>query len=610
MAVSLDFHTLRRAYASGAATPASIVRQVISQMKRRGDDGVWISRVPDHLLLEEAAALEGRAAAAGTADLPLYGLPFAVKDNIDVAGLPTTAACPEFAYIPAVSAPVVDRLRDAGALCVGKTNLDQFATGLVGVRSPYGVPRNPFDPAYIPGGSSSGSAVAVAAGLASFALGTDTAGSGRVPAAFNNIVGLKPTRGLLSTRGVVPACHSLDCVSILALTVADAAVVLDCALGFDAQDPYARPAPAGFGAYAARPARFGVGVPRPDQLEFFGNSQAARLFDAAIARLAALGGEIIEVDFAPFTEVAALVYGGPWLAERRAAVEAAIAGRREILHAVTRQVIAGGDGMSAAAVFHGQERLALLKQQIAPLWRRIDLMLVPTAGTIYRIAEINADPLALNSTLGHYTNFANLLDLSAIALPSGFQPNGLPAGVSLLAPAFHEPLLAAVGAAFQRQGGLPLGATGAALPPLDAAPPAVCYPYLPIAVVGAHLSGQPLNGELRAIDARLRRVARTAPDYRLYVLADGRRPGLVRDPAAGTAIEAEIWDVPVAAIGALLAGIEPPLGLGTIALEDGGTASGFLCEAYAVEGAREISEFGGWRAWRSSSVAKPPPPAI
>jgi allophanate hydrolase len=602
MAVSLDFHTLRRAYAGGAATPASIVREVISRVEQRGSDAVWISRVPDERLLEEAAALERRAATSGTADLPLYGLPFAVKDNIDVAGLPTTAACPEFAYIPEASAPVVDRLRQAGALCLGKTNLDQFASGLVGVRSPYGVPRNPFDPAYIPGGSSSGSAVAVAAGLASFALGTDTAGSGRVPAAFNNIVGLKPTRGLISARGVVPACQSLDCVSILALTVADAACVLDCALGFDPEDPFSRPVPAGFGAYGALPARFAVGVPRSDQREFFGNSEAGRLFEAAIEEVAAIGGDIVEVDFAPFTEVAALVYGGPWLAERGAAIDAAIGGRREILNAVTRQVIAGGDGMSAAEVYGGLERLALLRQQIAPLWRRIDLLLVPTTGTIYRIAEIDADPIALNSTLGHYTNFANLLDLSAIALPSGFQANGLPVGATLLAPAFHDPLLGAIGAAFQRQGGLPLGATGAALPPVDATPPAVHYPYLPIAVVGAHLSGQPLNGELLALGARLRRALRTAPQYRLYVLGDGQRPGLVRDPRAGTAIEAEIWDVPVAAIGALLAGIEPPLGLGTIALEDGGTASGFLCEAYAVEGARDISQFGGWRAWRSSSA--------
>ena len=330
----------------------------------------------------------------------------------------------------------------------------------VGVRSPYGVPRNPFDPAYIPGGSSSGSAVAVAAGLVSFALGTDTAGSGRVPAAFNNIVGLKPTRGLLSTRGVVPACRSLDCVSIFALTVADASAVFGCALGFDPQDCGSRMAPAGFGVHGALPARFAVGVPRPDQREFFGNAEAARLFDAAIARIVSLGGEIVEVDFAPFAEAAALVYGGPWLGERRAAIDAAIAGRRDILHPVTRRVLEAGNEMSAAAVFRGQEQLAALAQQILPVWRRIDLLLVPTTGTIYRIAEIEADPLALNTTLGHYTNFANLLDLAAIAVPNGFQANGLPAGVTLLAPAFHDPLLAAVGAAFQRGSGLTLAPPG------------------------------------------------------------------------------------------------------------------------------------------------------
>jgi allophanate hydrolase len=600
MPVSLDFHTLRVAYASGAATPVAIAREVIARIERRGDDGVWISRVPDEKLLDEANSLERRAAADGTAALPLYGMPFAVKDNIDVAGLPTTAGCREFAYIPEVSAPVVDRLRRAGAIVVGKTNLDQFATGLVGVRSPYGVPRNPFDAAYIPGGSSSGSAVAVAAGLASFALGTDTAGSGRVPAAFNNIVGLKPTRGLLSTRGVVPACHSLDCVSIFALTVADASLVFDCALGFDAQDRYSRTAPAGFGAYGALPARFAVGVPRPGQREFFGNSEAARLFDAAIAALASIGADVVEVDFEPFAEAAALVYGGPWLAERRAAIDAAIADRREILHPVTRLVLEAGDGTSAAAVFRGQGQLASLAQRILPVWREIDLLLVPTTGTIYRIAEIAADPLKLNATLGRYTNFANLLDLAAIAVPNGFQSNGLPVGVSLLAPAFHDPLLAAVGAAFQRHSALTLGATGAVLPPVDVTSTPVQYPYLPIAVVGAHLSGENLNGELLALGARLRRAVRTAPEYRLYALADGRRPGLVRDPERGVAIEAEIWDLPIAAVGAFLATIAPPLGLGTIALEDGGRVTGFLCEAHAVEGTRDISEFGGWRGWRSS----------
>jgi allophanate hydrolase len=603
MPLSLAFHSLRHAYASGAATPVSVARERTRRIESAGDDGVWITRIPDDALLAAAAALERRAAAQGIVGMPLYGVPFAVKDNIDIAGLPTTAACPDFAYRATVSAPAVERLLAAGALLVGKTNLDQFATGLTGVRSPYGVPRNPFDPDYIPGGSSSGSAVAVAAGLVSFALGTDTAGSGRVPAGFNNIVGLKPTRGLVSTCGVVPACRSLDCVSVFALTVADAASALDVMRGLDPDDGYSRAAPAGFGVFGSMPARFSFGLPRPGEREFFGNADAARLFQTAIARLVALGGIPIEIDFAPFLKAAALLYDGPWLVERGAAIDQAIAGRREVLHPVTREVIAGGDRVSAAAIFRGQDRLTALAQQAGRVWREIDLMLVPTSGTIYRVAEVAAEPIKLNSTLGHYTNFANLLDLSALAVPNGFQANGLPAGVTMLAPAFHDPLLAAVGAAFHRRSELPLGATGASLPPAEADPPPTSFPYLPIAVFGAHLSGMPLNGELLGLGARLRQATRTASEYRLYALRDGKRPGLVRCPGRGAAIELELWDVPTVSVGAFLSGIAPPLGLGTVALADGSVATGFLCEAHAVDGARDISAFGGWRAWRASQTS-------
>jgi allophanate hydrolase len=459
MPLSLDFTSLRRAYAEGAASPVAVARDIARRIAARGDDAVWISRVADDALLMAAAALEQRAAAEGIAALPLYGLPFAVKDNIDVAGLATTAACPGFAYRPTRSAPVVERLVEAGALLVGKTNLDQFATGLVGVRSPYGVPRNPFDPAFIPGGSSSGSAVAVAAGLVAFALGTDTAGSGRVPASFNNIVGLKPTRGLVSTRGVLPACHSLDCVSIFALTVPDAAAVLEVIRGADPEDDQSRAPPAGFACLDATPRGFRFGVPLPAQREFFGKSDAALLFETAIARLAALGGAAVTVDLDPFLDAGSLLYQGAWLAERMTAVDAAIGGRRELLHPVTRDIIAGGEAFSAADIARDRARLAELRQETEPVWQRIDLMLLPTSGTIYRIAEIAAEPFALNARLGHYTNFTNLLDLSAIAVPNGFQSNGLPAGVTLLAPAFHDPLIAAVAAAFQAQAGLPLGAT-------------------------------------------------------------------------------------------------------------------------------------------------------
>jgi allophanate hydrolase len=459
MPLSLDFTSLRRAYAEGTASPVSIARDIAGRIAARGDDAVWISRVADDAMLMAAAALERRAAAEGIAAMPLYGLPCAVKDNIDVAGLATTAACPGFAYRPTRSAPVVERLIEAGALLVGKTNLDQFATGLVGVRSPYGVPANPFDPAFIPGGSSSGSAVAVAAGLAAFALGTDTAGSGRVPASFGNIVGLKPTRGLVSTRGVVPACRSLDCVSIFALTVPDATAVLEVLRGADPEDGQSRAPPAGFACLGAMPRGFAFGVPYPVQREFFGNTDAAALFETAIARLEALGGAAVTIDLDPFLKAGSLLYQGAWLAERMMAIEAATAGRRHILHPVTRDIIAGGEAFSAVEISRDRRRLAELRRQTEPVWQRIDLMLLPTTGTTYRIAEIAAEPLALNARLGHYTNFTNLLDLSAIAVPNGFQSNGLPAGVTLLAPAFQDPLIAAVAAAFQTQTGLRLGAT-------------------------------------------------------------------------------------------------------------------------------------------------------
>lgn len=590
---SLDFPTLRRAYADGASDPVAVMDEVSARIAARGGDAVWIARVPPQQLRAEAAALRQRAAEKGIADLPLFGLPFAVKDNIDVAGLPTTAACPAASRLPHHSAPVVERLRRAGALCVGKTNLDQFATGLVGVRSPFGVPRNPFDPAFIPGGSSSGSAVAVAAGLVSFALGTDTAGSGRVPAACNNLVGLKPTRGLIGASGIVPACRSLDCVSIFALTVADAALVLDIARGPDADDPYSRAAPPGFGASGTRPERFVCGVPLPEQREFFGDPDGAALFEAAIARAEALGGRAVGIDLTPFRDAGALLYHGPWLAERRQAIDAALGGRRDFLHPVTRRIVDSGKTLSAADAFAGLHRLAALEQQTRRVWREIDLLMVPTVGAIYRIAEVEADPIALNDTLGHYTAFANLLDLCAVAVPSGFRRNGLPFGVSLLAPAFHDPLLTAVAASFQAAGGLTLGATGTLPPPAAAlGEPAHC-PYLPVAVAGTRLPGGKPTGALLALGARLRRTLRTAPQYRLYAAPDGERSGLVYRPGDGTAIEIEMWDVPTAAVAAFFAALAPPLGLGTITLADGSQVAGLIHEAQFLSGALDISASAG-----------------
>ncbi|HTQ33117.1 MAG TPA: allophanate hydrolase [Stellaceae bacterium] len=594
MSLSFDFASLRRAYRDGTATPVSVAEEVLARIAAAGDDGVWISRVAAEALLAEAKALEARGEAER---LPLFGLPFAVKDNIDVAGLPTTCACPAFSHRPERSAPVVERLRQAGALVVGKTNLDQFATGLVGTRSPYGVPRNPFNPAYIPGGSSSGSAVAVAAGLVAFALGTDTAGSGRVPASFGNIVGLKPTRGLLSARGVYPACKTLDCVSVFALTANDAAEITEIARGFDAEDGYSRPATPGFAAMGRVPERFTFGVLPASEREFFGNADGPALYEAAIERLAALGGTPVEIDYAPFLEVNKLLYTGPWLAERYGSVRDAIGSEYVLLHPVLQQIITGGEAISGTDVFAGLHRLRELRQATLTTWRTVDLLVLPTTGTTHRVTEIEADPIELNANLGRYTNFCNLLDISAIAIPVGFRGDGVPLGVTLFAPAFHDPLIAAIGGALHAAADLMLGATGHSHPIPPAVPSATASPFVPLAVVGAHLSGQPLNHELVALGARLRRATHTAAEYRLYALADGKRPGLLRQPAGGRSIEIEIWDVPSAALGAFAAGIAAPLGLGKIRLEDGGEVTGFLCEAHGVEGARDITKFGGWRAW-------------
>ena len=573
---------LLSAYAGGRLRPADALRSVHDAIERRGADAVWIHVRPLEATLAELDQAEQRRLAG--AAVPLLGLPFAVKDNIDVAGLPTTAGCPAFAYKAERTASVVERLQAAGAVLVGKTNLDQFATGLVGTRSPYGAPASVFHPDYISGGSSSGSAVAVAAGLVAFALGTDTAGSGRVPAAFNGIVGLKPTRGLLSTAGVVPACRSLDCVSIFARDAEDAGAVLAIASGFDPADPYSRegrpPAP----PFAAG---FRVGAPPPDQREFFGDEGAAHLYAGALERLQALGGELVEIDLTPFRAVAELLYAGPWVAERLAAIRPFFERHADAMDPVVRSIIGGASRLSATDAFEGLYRLEALRGETGAQWKAMDVLALPTTGTIYTRARIAVEPLALNANLGYYTNFVNLLDLSAIAVPAGLRPNGLPFGLSLIAPAFHDEALCALGAAFAK-GHLALAGGRLAVR---------------LAVVGAHLTGQPLNHELTGRGARLVRAARTAPEYRLYALAGTApaKPGLVRvRPGQGRTIEVEVWELEEAAFGAFVAAVPPPLTIGTLRLDDGGEVKGFLCEPLAVEGARDITALGGWRRYLAS----------
>ncbi|HKU96708.1 MAG TPA: allophanate hydrolase [Vineibacter sp.] len=598
---SLDLHRLHGDYRHGRRRPSDVIDGVLRRIAAAGDDGVWISRVPDPALREAAARLDA-ALVADPAILdrqPLFGVPFAVKDNIDTAGLPTTAACPAFAYAPQRSATVVERLLAAGALLVGKTNLDQFATGLVGVRSPYGIARNPFDAAYLPGGSSSGSAVAVAAGLVSFALGTDTAGSGRVPAGFNNIVGLKPSIGLLPATGVVPACRSLDVVSIFALSVGDSLAVLRAAMGFDSADIYSRPPPAGYSAVlSAAPSVWRCAVPRRAQRQFFGDADAERLFDESLAGLERLGATLVEIDYAPLAEAAAVLYSPAGVAERTTALDAFLAQSPEALHPITRGIIESGRGATAVDLYKARDRLRALRRHAEAIFADCMMLAVPTSGTIYRIADVLADPVRLNSHLGHYTNFVNQLDLSALAVPAGFRRDGLPAGLTLIAPAFHEARLAAVGDAFHRDTEVTMGATGVALPTVEPAG-STGYPDMPIIVLGAHMQGLPLNGELRALGARFDAACRTAPCYRFYRLpgAGVARPGLVRVPSDGVAIDGEIWQLPLAAVGALLARIPAPLGLGDIVLDDGRRLKGFLCEAAAVSDAEDISACGGWRGY-------------
>jgi len=597
-APSLLIPDLRRGYADGTLTPAGVMRQLLDsadEAELHAARNIWITRLSRDQVMRHVDALNERSPDA----LPLFGIPFVIKDNIDLEGVPTTAGCPGFAYTPERSARVVQRLLDAGAIPLGKSNLDQFATGLVGARSPYGACRNSFNPTFVSGGSSGGSAVAVATGLATFSLGTDTAGSGRVPAAFNNIIGLKPSLGRLSTAGVVPACRSLDCVSIFALTAEDAAAVLEIAEGFDAEDAYSRPL-SNRGITGLR-----FGVPRVNQLEFFGDAEYSRLFDGAVRRLEALGGSPVEIDFAPFLDAARLLYEGPWIAERYAAVGAFLESNPDALLPVTREIIERGKKPSAATAFEGQYRLQALKRAGEQVWARVDLILTPTAGTIYSLAAVEADPIGRNATLGYYTNFMNLLDLAGVAVPAGFRGDGLPFGVTLVGPRSSDRGLLALADRLHRASVNTLGASNQPLPPPQPDPPrldprrSAPADHLAVAVCGAHMSGLPLNHQLLERGAHLLQETRTHACYRLFALPGGPpyRPGLIRTVNGGGAIEVEVWSLPAAHVGSFLSAIPAPLGVGKVELESGEWVAGFLCEAFAAEGAEDITAFGSWRRY-------------
>jgi allophanate hydrolase len=588
---------LRTAFADGAR-PEAVIDEVFARLKTVNDPGIFI-----HLRDQEDLRTEATSLGAFDPDLPLWGIPFAVKDNIDAAGIPTTAGCPAYAYTPENDAFVVANLRAAGALLIGKTNLDQFATGLVGVRTPFGAPLNAVDPDIVPGGSSGGSGVIVGHGIVSFSLGTDTAGSGRVPAALNNIVGLKPTLGALSATGVVPACRTLDTVSIFALTVDDAYEAFAAARGFDAKDAYSKPFAHEPLTMPASPPR--IGIPDAASIEFLGDKVQASAFARDVARLQADGAEIVPVDFEPLFAIAQMLYQGAWVAERHTVIEELLAKTPDAVHPVTRQIIQAAEGMSASDTFRGIYRLAELKRAAEPMLDAVDLLCVPSIPTFYSVKDLEADPIAPNSNLGTYTNFVNLLDMCGVAVPTARRDDGRPGSVTILASAGKDAAAAALARTLERDCPRMMGATNHPVPspkPLQVAP----SDHIDLAVCGAHMTGLPLNWQLTDLGGKFVCKAKTAQAYRLYALPGGppERPGLVRREGSDAAsIALEVWSLPKTALGTFIEGIPAPLGIGSIELSDGSWVKGFLCEASGTAGATDISHLGDWRAYTRQETA-------
>lgn len=582
----LSISALLRQYRSGEWTPEDTVRKVYERIRSAGDDHVWIHLVPEADSLQRARELSSLSR-----DLPLYGVPFAIKDNFDVAGMPTTAGCPAYAYIPAATATAVSNALAGGAILIGKTNMDQFATGLVGTRSPYGACSCVFHSEYISGGSSSGSAVAVAKGEVAFSFGTDTAGSGRVPAALNGIVGIKPSRGLVSAAGVVPACRSLDCVSIFAADVASGGVVLNVISGADRADPYSRT----FAQSPSHGSRPKIAVPSRREMQFFDDSHSSDCWAQSLQKLQSLGAELLEIDLEPFLKAAELLYFGPYVAERYAAVGDFVqAAREQDLDPTVRKIILDSARYSAVDVFRAEYQLQELKKASAAVFQSIDALFLPTTPTTYKISEVQANPLQLNSRLGLYTNFVNLLDLCGIAVPGPMRHDDLPFGVTFLAPAFSDRKLLNLAHWWEGTQGREY------LPSL--------HPGVLIAVVGAHLTGQPLNWQLTSRGGELVSTTKTTPQYRLFALRGTTppKPGLVRvTEHQDGGIEVEVWRLSAPAFGSFVAEIPPPLSIGTLELADGSLVKGFLCEPCALDNAEEITHLGSWRRYLAQSASTP-----
>lgn len=578
------------AYRSGKLTPRRALHLLREHLSV--DDNAWIYLLSSSEIDQQLSYLDAKENAI---DLPLYGVPFAVKDNIDVAAVPTTAACPAFTYIPESDATVVAALKKAGAIVLGKTNLDQFATGLVGTRSPYGAVPNSFNSDFVSGGSSSGSATLVARGIVPFSLGTDTAGSGRVPAGFNNIVGLKPTKGRFSIQGVVPACKSLDCVSIFSLTVDDAETIATIIEGFDSSDGYSRKTQVS--KYFSNNPRFAI----PSNPDWFGDEKSKAAWLITLEKMRSMGVQIIEMDFGPMYSLAQLLYGGPWVAERHAAIADFMQTHLADMNEVVRSIIEKAKNFSATDAFSAEYRRVELAREIQLLMSNVDALLVPTAPRHPTIAQVTADPVQVNSQLGTYTNFVNLADCCALALPATIQTDGLPFGITLIAPAWQDSALAAFGRKWHSSLSLRLGATQKSIP-LLVEKKSVPTGHVRLAVVGAHLTGMPLNVQLQERKAVFVESTFTAKNYRLFALPNTTppKPGLIRTEDEGAEIIVELWDVPLTDFGSFVALIPAPLGIGTLTLCDGREVKGFICEGAAVKGATDITSFGGWRSYMAS----------
>jgi len=588
---------LRAAYAAGA-NPSDVIDEIFLRLDKVNDPGIFIH-------LRDRESLKAEAAALGAYDpaMPLWGIPYAAKDNIDVSGIETTAGCPAYAYLPQNDAFVIANLRAAGAMMIGKTNLDQFATGLVGIRTPYGAPLNSVDPKIVPGGSSGGSGVIVGHGIVTFSLGTDTAGSGRVPAALNNIVGLKPTLGALSASGVVPACRTLDTVSIFALTVDDAYEAFAVARGFDPSDAYSKQLE--HQDLTATPMPLRVGVPDAASIEFFGDDVQQAAFDRDVALLKTKGALIEYVDFAPLYAIANMLYDGAWVAERYTVIDDLLAMNPDAIHPVTRKIITHAESMSAANAFEGIYRLADLKREAEPMLAGLDMICVPTIPTFYSVADLEADPVTPNSNNGTYTNFVNLLDMCAIAVPTAPRSDGRPGSVTLIAEGGKDASIAAIARGFEADCSRPMGATAHPVQTPTALPEGPSD-QIELAVCGAHMADLPLNWQLTDLGATFVRTAETSACYKFYALAGGppARPGLIRDETVGcSAIALEVWSLPKAAFGAFMVGIPAPLGIGTIELSDGAAVKGFLCEASGIKGATDITRLGNWRSFLAQQEA-------